>query len=36
VVAIFLAWLILKEVITLRIVFGAALIVIGVLVISRK
>lgn len=36
VVAIFLAWLFLKEVITLRIVFGAALIIIGVLVISRK
>lgn len=36
VVAIFLAWLFLKEVITLRIVFGAALIIIGVLVISKK
>lgn len=36
VVAIFFAWLILKEVITLRIVFGAALIIIGVLVISKK
>jgi len=36
VVAIFLAWLFLKEVITLRIVLGAALIIAGVLVISRK
>lgn len=36
VVAIFLAWLILKEVITLRVVFGAALILTGVLAISRK
>lgn len=36
VVAIFLAWLFLKEVITLRIVLGAVLIIAGVLVISRK
>jgi transporter family protein len=36
VVAIFLAWLILKEVMTVRIVFGAALIFIGMLVISKK
>lgn len=36
VVAIFLAWLFLKEVVTLRIVLGAALIIAGVLVISRK
>jgi transporter family protein len=36
VVAIFFAWLILKEVITLRIVFGAVLIILGVFVISKK
>ena len=36
VVAIFLAWLFLKEVVTLRILVGAALIIAGVLVISRK
>lgn len=36
VVAILLAWLLLKEVITLRIVLGAALIIAGLLVISRK
>jgi transporter family protein len=36
VVAIFFAWLILKEVITLRIVFGAMLIILGVFVISKK
>lgn len=36
VVAILLAWLFLKEVITLRIALGAALIIAGLLVISRK
>ncbi len=36
VVAILLAWLLLKEVITLRIMLGAALIIAGLLVISRK
>ncbi|HEX5337022.1 MAG TPA: EamA family transporter [Gallionella sp.] len=36
VVAIFLAWLIFKEVITPRIMIGAALIIAGLLVISKK
>ncbi len=36
VVAIFLAWLILKEVITARLMIGAALMLIGLLVISKK
>jgi transporter family protein len=36
VVAILLAWLLLKEVITLRIVLGAALIIAGLLVIAKK
>ncbi len=36
VVAILLAWLLLKEVITLRIIMGAALIVAGLLVIAKK
>jgi transporter family protein len=36
VVAILLAWLLLKEVITLRIIMGAALIVVGLIVIAKK
>lgn len=36
VVAIFLAWLLLKEVITLRIILGAAFIIAGLLVIAKK
>ncbi|AXI04114.1 EamA family transporter [Aquirhabdus parva] len=36
VVAILLAWLILREVITLRMVVGAACIVLGLLIISKK
>jgi len=36
VVAILLAWLLLKEVITLRLVLGAALIIAGLLVIAKK
>jgi transporter family protein len=36
VVAILLAWLLLKEIITLRIVLGAALIIAGLLVIAKK
>jgi transporter family protein len=36
VVAILLAWLLLKEVITLRIIMGAALIVAGLIVIAKK
>jgi len=36
VVAILLAWLLLKEVVTVRIVLGAALIVAGLLVIAKK
>lgn len=35
-VAIFLAWLILKEVITLRIMIGAGLMMLGLLVIAKK
>lgn len=35
-VAILLAWLLLKEVITLRVVAGAALIVLGLIVISKR
>ncbi|MBU3735967.1 MAG: EamA family transporter [Methylobacterium sp.] len=35
-VAVILAWLFLKEVLTLRLVLGAALIVAGLLLISRK
>jgi transporter family protein len=35
-VAILLAWLLLKEVITLRIIMGAALIVAGLIVIAKK
>ncbi len=36
VVAIVLAWLILKEVITLRLLLGAAFIVVGLFVITKK
>ena len=36
VVAIFLAWLILKETITLRMILGASCIVLGLIVISKK
>ena len=36
VVAVILAWLFLKEVLTLRLVLGAALIVAGLVIISRK
>ena len=36
VVAILLAWLILREVITLRMVAGAACIVLGLVIISKK
>lgn len=36
VVAMLLAWLVLREVITLRMVIGAALIVAGLIVIARK
>lgn len=36
VVAVILAWLLLKEVLTLRIVLGAILIVAGLIVISRR
>ena len=36
VVAMLLAWLVLREVITLRMVAGAALIVAGLLVIAKK
>ncbi len=36
VVAILLAWLLLKEVISLRIMLGAALIITGLLVIAKK
>ena len=36
VVAVILAWLFLKEVLTLRLVAGAALIVAGLVIISRK
>ena len=36
VVAILLAWLLLKEVITLRIILGAAMITAGLLVIAKK
>jgi transporter family protein len=35
-IAILLAWLILKEVITLRLIMGASLIVAGLLVIAKK
>jgi transporter family protein len=36
VVAVLLAWLLLKEVMTVRIILGAALIVAGLLVIAKK
>ncbi|PKL95405.1 MAG: hypothetical protein CVU19_01425 [Betaproteobacteria bacterium HGW-Betaproteobacteria-13] len=36
VVAMLLAWLVLREVITLRMLIGAALIVAGLIVIARK
>ncbi|MFH4267886.1 EamA family transporter, partial [Acinetobacter baumannii] len=36
VVAILLAWLILKEVITVRMIMGAACIVLGLFIISKK
>nr|QDL89601.1 carboxylate/amino acid/amine transporter [Sym plasmid] len=36
VVAMLLAWLLLREVITLRMLAGAALIVVGLIVIARK
>lgn|GEM_PF-1162588 len=36
VVAMLLAWLVLREVITMRILIGAALIVAGLIVIARK
>lgn len=36
VIAILLAWLLLKEVITLRIVLGAALIIVGLGIIAKK
>ncbi|MEI7840521.1 MAG: EamA family transporter [Methylococcaceae bacterium] len=36
IVAVFLAWLILKEVITLRIILGASLMLLGLFVISKK
>lgn len=36
VVAVFMAWLILKEVITLRLLLGAAFIVLGLFVIAKK
>jgi len=36
IIAILLAWLLLKEIITLRIVMGATLIVLGLIVISKR
>ena len=36
VIAMILAWVLLKEVISLRMVFGAAFIVLGLIVISKK
>ncbi len=36
IVAVFLAWLILKEVITFRIIFGAGLMLLGLFVISKN
>ncbi|MDD2865123.1 MAG: EamA family transporter [Methylococcales bacterium] len=36
IVAIFLAWLILKEVITLRVILGAYLMLLGLFVITKK
>jgi bacterial/archaeal transporter family protein len=36
IVAVFLAWLILKEVITIRIILGACLMMLGLFVITKK
>ncbi len=36
VIAIILAWVLLKEVISLRMVFGAAFIVLGLIIIAKK
>lgn len=36
VIAILLAWLLLKEVVTLRMVLGAAFIVVGLVIIAKK
>ncbi len=36
VIAIILAWVLLKEVITLRMIFGAAFIMLGLLIIAKK
>ena len=36
IVAIFLAWLILKEIITVRIIFGAGLMLLGLIIITKK
>ena len=36
IVAVLLAWLILKEQITMRVIFGATLILAGLVVVSRK
>ena len=36
VIAIILAWVLLKELITLRTVFGAAFIVLGLIIIAKK
>jgi transporter family protein len=36
IVAIFLAWLILKEIITVRIIFGTGLMLLGLIIITKK
>jgi transporter family protein len=36
IVAIVLAWLILKEIITVRIIFGAGLMLLGLIIITKK
>ncbi len=36
IVAIFLAWLILKEIITLRIILGACFMLLGLIIITKK
>jgi transporter family protein len=36
IVAIFLAWLILKEIITVRIILGAGLMLLGLIIITKK
>jgi transporter family protein len=36
IVAIFLAWLILKEIITLRIIIGACFMLLGLIIITKK